>query len=124
MSATLKDLAPAEKQKVARLIRQVVEKEAQIRELKEKAAFSDGVSAGAGAAKADQLTEQNAHLARENTRFVRACVGSCSRDHLTVMQQSCCHVVGTHHAPFVNLRVPLVCCLLPLQPACQANPCL
>ncbi|KAL4435200.1 hypothetical protein ABPG77_001882 [Micractinium sp. CCAP 211/92] len=67
MSATLKDLAPAEKEKVARLICQVVEKETQLRELEEKAAFSDGMSAGAGAAKAEQLTEQNAQLARENT---------------------------------------------------------
>ncbi len=75
MSATLKDLAPAEKEKVARLICQVVEKETQLRELEEKAAFFNGVSAGAGAAKAEQLTEQNAQLARENTRFVCAMCG-------------------------------------------------
>lgn len=69
MSATLKDLAPSEKRKVAHLIRQVVEKEAQIRQLEEEeAATAAGTCAGAGAAKAQQLAEQNAELARENTR--------------------------------------------------------
>lgn len=76
MTCTLKDLAPAEKQKVARLIKQVVEKERQLRELEEafEAAKREGEQgAGAGAdanvaAKAEQLAEQNQELARENTR--------------------------------------------------------
>lgn len=74
MAATLKDLAPAEKQKVARLIKQVVEKEAAIKEL--QAALAEARAAAAGAAGAGgetdahaaALEEQNQELARENTR--------------------------------------------------------
>ena len=60
--ASLKDLAPAEKQKVARLIRQVVDKERALKELEAAAA------GGGDAARAEALEEQNRELARENTR--------------------------------------------------------
>lgn len=73
--ATLKDLAPAEKQKVARLIKQAVEREAAIRELEAALAEARAVSAAAApdtpaaeAERAAALEEQNRALALENTR--------------------------------------------------------
>lgn len=75
MSATLRDLGPADKQKVARLIQQVVDKERTIRELEAAAAEAAegggvGLRQGYGQSepRADQLAEQNQELARENTR--------------------------------------------------------
>ena len=76
--ATLKDLAPAEKQKVAGLIKQAVEREAAIREL--EAALGEARAAAAAAAeggnaggRAAALEEQNRGLALENTRWVLPC---------------------------------------------------
>lgn len=72
MAATLKDLAPAEKRKVAGLIRQVVDKERQVRELEAAlAAAAQQERGGHGgpdrAAGDDGLEAQNRELARENT---------------------------------------------------------
>lgn len=71
--ATLKDLAPAEKQKVARLIKQAVEREAAIRELEGALAEARAAAAAAAegaepAGRAAALEEQNHALALENTR--------------------------------------------------------
>lgn len=71
--ATLKELAPAEKQKVAHLIKQTVEKEAAIRELEAALAEARAAAAAAAdspeaAARAAALEEQNHALALENTR--------------------------------------------------------
>ena len=73
MSATLRDLGPADKQKVATLIRQVIDKERTIRELEAAAAEAAEAAAagqGQGGPRADQLADQNLELARENTRCV------------------------------------------------------
>lgn len=61
-TATLKDLAPAEKRKVARLIRQVVDKERALKEVEAAA------GAGSDDSRVEALEEQNRGLARENTR--------------------------------------------------------
>lgn len=117
MSATLKDLAPGEKRKVARLIRQVVEKEAKIRELQERAAATG--SAGASAAKSQQLADQNTELARENTRCWCAWAAFGSN----VQRSTSLAALQSTHSSFtctpVALR-PSRC--IPTQPARQAYP--
>lgn len=72
MAATLKDLAPAEKQKVARLIQQVVEKERAIKDLEAALAGAEAAAAAGGGddGRAAALEEQNRELARENTRWM------------------------------------------------------
>jgi multidrug resistance efflux pump len=64
MSVTLKDLCVTEKQKVARLIQQIVEKERALKQSEAEAAEQ----AEAAAARVHQLVEQNVELARENSR--------------------------------------------------------
>ncbi len=60
MDATLKDLCAADKQKVARLIKQVVDKERALQEEEERAREA--------AAVLQQLEEQKVQLACENNR--------------------------------------------------------
>lgn len=76
MAGTLKDLAPAEKRKVAALIRQVVDKERQVKELQAALAAergSGGAERGRCSSRDDDdgreqaFETQNRELTRENT---------------------------------------------------------